>query len=388
MKYLLSLILIIYSINSAEAQKANVKKQFDLAQKQTGLMLHEITKADAKPGQFSPRTLEDNHLILVSSKDWTSGFFPGVLWYLYQYTADEKWLSSAQDFSGKLEKEQFNTGTHDLGFIMYNSYGNGYRLTNNEAYKNIIIQSAKSLATRYNPTTGVIRSWDHNRDKWQYPVIIDNMMNLELLFEATKLSGDSSFYNIAVSHANTTLKNHFRPDFSSYHVVDYNAEDGSVIAKNTHQGYSDASAWARGQAWALYGYTLCYRATKNVAYLKQAEGIAGFILKNLPADKVPFWDYDDPKIPEVPRDASAAAITASALLELRLFSLNKKQYTKAAKKMLSSLAKKYSSKPGGNKGFILGHSTGNLPKDSEIDVPLNYADYYYLEALLRYQKGK
>jgi hypothetical protein len=297
MKNLLSLILIIYSINSAEAQKANVKKQFDLAQKQTGLMLHEITKADEKPGQFSPRTLEDNHLILVSSKDWTSGFFPGVLWYLYQYTADEKWLSSAQDFSGKLEKEQFNTGTHDLGFIMYNSYGNGYRLTNNEAYKNILIQSAKSLATRYNPTTGVIRSWDHNRDKWQYPVIIDNMMNLELLFEATKLSGDSSFYNIAVSHANTTLKNHFRPDFSSYHVVDYNAEDGSVIAKNTHQGYSDASAWARGQAWALYGYTLCYRATKNAAYLKQAEGIAGFILKNLPADKVPFWDYDDPKIP-------------------------------------------------------------------------------------------
>lgn len=387
MKYLLSLTLLIYSITSVSAQKTNVKKQFEFSQNQTSLMLKEIKKADAKPSEFSPRTVENNKLQLVASNDWTSGFFPGVLWYLYEYTGDDKWLNNAQDFTHKLEKEQFNTRTHDVGFIIYNSYGNGYRLTDNEAYKDIIIQSAKSLSTRFNPTAGVIRSWDHNQDKWDYPVIIDNMMNLELLFEATRFSGDSSFYKIAVSHADNTLKNHFRPDFTSYHVVDYNIEDGSVLKKNTHQGYNDASAWARGQAWALYGYTVCYRETKNEAYLRQAEGIAEYILKNLPADKVPFWDFDDPKIPEAPRDASAAAITASALLELRQYSNNKKQYTKAAKQMLSSLSKKYTSEAGSNKGFILDHSTGNLQRDSEVDVPLNYADYYYLEALLRYKRG-
>jgi len=388
MNHLFSLILLIGSTNFTYAQKVNVKKQFDFAKNQTDIMLQEIPKADAKSDRVLPRTLEDGKLKLVVSKDWTSGFFPGILWYLYDYTGDSKWLNQAQTFTEKLEKEQFNKGTHDLGFIINCSYGNGYRLTKNEAYKNIIIQAAKSLSTRFNPQTGVIRSWDHNKNKWQYPVIIDNMMNLEMLFEATKFTGDSSYYNIAVSHANKTLENHFRPDFSSFHVVDYNVENGEVTKRSTHQGYSDASAWARGQAWALYGYTMCYRETKNPAYLKQAEGIAGFILNNLPADMVPFWDYDDPEIPNVSRDASAAAITASALYELRLYSSDGKIYTKAANSILKSLSSKYTSEPGENKGFILDHSTGHRPVNSEVDVPLNYADYYYLEALLRYNTLK
>ncbi|RYD73679.1 MAG: hypothetical protein EOP53_19680, partial [Sphingobacteriales bacterium] len=238
--------------------------------------------------------------------------------------------------------------------------------------------------------TGTIKSWDHMKT-WAYPVIIDNMMNLELLFAATKLSGDSAFYKIAVSHADATLKNHFRADNSSYHVVDYDsANAGNILSKNTHQGYADETAWARGQAWGLYGYTLCYRETKNKVYLQQAEKIAAYIFKhkNLPQDLVPYWDYQAPQIPNEPRDASAAAIAASALYELSLYSSNKKNYLKKANAIVKNLTASYRSAVGENKGFILIHSTGHKPAKSEIDVPLSYADYYYLEALMRSKKLK
>ncbi len=375
------LVLMFISFNVANAQKVNLKKQFAFAQRQTEFMLQQIKVADAKPGQVSPRTLENGILKMVSSRDWTSGFFPGNLWYLYEYTKDEKWLKEAQKFTHHLEKEQFNKGTHDLGFMIYGSYGHGYRLTKDENYKNIIIQAAKSLCTRFNPKSGVIKSWDH---KNEYPVIIDNMMNLELLFEATRFTGDSSFYKIAVSHADQTLKNHFREDNSSYHVLDYDTESENVKRKITAQGYSDDSAWARGQAWGLYGFIICYRETKDQKYLDQANKIAAFILNhpNLPKDLVPYWDYNDPTIPHTSKDASAAAITASALYELHGYSKNQ-GYKKKADKILHSLSKNYLSPEKKNKGFILLHSTGHRPAKSEIDVPLIYADYYYLEALLR-----
>ena len=366
----------------------NLPKAFAQADRQTLLMLKEIekVKADAKKTDLvTPRTLENGKLKLVASKDWTSGFFPGELWFLYEYSGNKMWLEQARKFTAMIEQEQFNGKTHDMGFKVFCSVGTGYRITKDAHYREVIIQSAKTLATRFNPKTGVILSWDHSRDKWVNPVIIDNMMNLELLFEATKLTGDSSFYKIAVSHANTTMKNHFRPDFSSYHVVDYDPNTGAVLKKTTHQGYSDASAWARGQAWAVYGYTLCYRYTKNPAYLKQAENIAAYILNNptMPADLVPFWDFNAPNIPNEPRDVSAAAVIASALYELSGYSANKNLYVVKADKMLNSISAKYISAPGTDKGFILSHSTGSKPSDSEVDVPLSYGDYYYLEALLR-----
>ena len=273
--------------------------------------------------------------------------------------------------------------------MIYCPFGNGYKLTKDTAYRSVIVQAAKSLSTRFNKTAGVLKSWDHNGDKWKFPVIIDNMMNLELLFEATKFTGDSSFYKIAISHADNTIKNHFRPDFSSYHVIDYDtAQNGKVLQKITAQGYANESSWARGQAWALYGYTMCFRETKKQSYLAQADGIANFILssKITPEDGIPYWDYNDPKIPNASRDASAASITASALYELAKYSKNGKKYKAAADKILYSLSTKYVSKPGENYGFILEHSTGHLPANSEIDVPINYADYYYLEALLRSKK--
>jgi unsaturated chondroitin disaccharide hydrolase len=384
----LVILIALLSVNTAVfAQKVDIAKQFKYAGQQTDYMLEALKTADTSKGKLFPRTFEDGQLKLINSKDWTSGFFSGILWYLYDYTKDKKWLIQAQDYTARLANEQYNKTTHDLGFIIYCSFGNGYRLTKNEYYKKVIIQAARSLSTRFNPKTGVIRSWDHNKDKWKYPVIIDNMMNLELLFNATKLTGDSSFYKIAISHANHTMLNHFRPDHSSYHVVDYDPETGKVIQKNTAQGYSDASAWARGQAWGLYGYTMCYRETGDKKYLIQAQNIAHFIFNNptLPKDLVPYWDYNDPAIPNAPRDVSAAAIMASALYELATYSSGN-DYKEKANIILANLSDYYKAPLNTNGNFILLHSTGNKPSKSEIDVPINYADYYYLEALLRSRK--
>lgn len=369
------------------AQKVDVKKAFQHAATQTNLLLKEVEKAKdpKKPQLFSPRTIEAGHLKLVASRDWTSGFFPGVLWYLDEFYGTEHWKNAAKKFTADVEQEKNNGTTHDMGFKVYCSVGNGYRLTHDPHYRDVLVTAAKTLSTRFNPKTGVILSWDHSRDKWVNPVIIDNMMNLELLFEATKLTGDSSFYKIAVSHANTTMKNHFRADYSSYHVIDYDPQTGAVLKKNTHQGYSHESAWSRGQAWALYGYTMCYRYTKNPRYLAQAENVAKFILNhpNMPKDLVPYYDFDAPGIPNEPRDASAAALISSALYELNTYSKARKDYRKKADQILESLSTKYTAPAGSSFGFILLHSTGSKPGNFEVDAPLNYADYYYLEALLR-----
>lgn len=386
--FLLPVVLLILSLSTFAQQNAAV---FADIEKQTSVMLQEIPAAkNEKPDLVSPRTIEKGNLKVVSSRDWTSGFFPGQLWMLYEYTGKPEWKTQAQAYTANLEREKTNGGTHDMGFKMYCSYGSGYRLTKDPQYREILIQSAKTLCTRFRPITGCIRSWDHNGDKWAYPVIIDNMMNLELLFAATQFTGDSSFYKIAVTHANTTMKNHYRADYSSWHVVDYDTVTGQVIKKNTHQGYADESTWARGNAWGLYGYVMCYRFTKDKTYLQHAERIANYLLKHpkMPADLVPYWDFNDPTIPDAPRDASAAAIMASALLELSTYSKNGKSFAATANKILDNLTKNYRSAPGENKGFLLLHSTGHKPYNSEIDVPINYADYYYLEGLLRSKKLK
>ena len=392
--YIRILVALFISVFTTllKAQSVDVKSVFADAEKQTALMLTEIPDAKhAKPELVSPRTLNSKgELVLTPSFRWTSGFFPGELWYLYEYTGNKKWEEQAKAFTRNIEREKYNNASHDVGFKIFCSFGNGYRLTKDKHYKEVIIQAAKTLSTRFSPITGAIKSWD-TMPKWHYPVIIDNMLNLELLFEATKLSGDSSFYKIAVTHANTTLKNHFRKDFSCYHVVDYDSTvAGSIIRKGTQQGYADESAWARGQAWAIYGYTMCYRETRDPKYLKQAENVAGYILNNptLPADFVPYWDFNAPNIPNEPKDASAAACMAAGLYELSTYSTKGKIYKKAADKMIESLTNNYRSPMGESKGFILLHSTGAKPNNSEVDAPLPYADYYYLEAVLRAKKIK
>ena len=336
-----------------------------------------------------PRTFEHGQLKTTGPKDWTSGFFPGALWYLYEFTGEPKLLAAAKDYTARLESIQDFNGHHDVGFMLFCSYGNGYRLTKDPAYQKVLLRGAGSLASRYDPKVGLIRSWSHGQ--WTYPVIIDNMMNLELLTWAAREGGGGNLRKIAVSHADLTLKNHYRKDASSYHVVDYDPASGKVSRQITFQGLADDSSWARGQAWGLYGYTMMARETGNPAYQKHALRIADFIMKHprLPADKVPYWDFNAPDIPDAKRDASAGAIMASAMIELagRVKGQQRKLLVDFARQQLLSLSSPaYFAKPGENGNFILMHSVGFLPRDSEVDVPLNYADYYFLEALLRYRK--
>lgn len=370
--------------NNPSNPESLVADNFAFAEKQLNSMVQTLGETKKNPRNSE----EDGSLRMVKSSDWTSGFFPGNLWYMYEYTKDDKWKIAAEKFTQNLENEQWNGTTHDMGFKMYCSFGNGYRLTENAAYKEILIQSAKTLITRFRSEVGAIRSWDHNGKKWHYPVIIDNMMNLELLFWATKATGDSIYYDIAVAHAETTLKNHFRENNSSYHVINYDTLSGAVLDKNTHQGYAHESSWARGQAWGLYGFTMVYRETGNQAFLDQAIKITEFILnnENMPEDLVPYWDFDAPNIPGAPRDASAAAVIASGLYELATFTEKEKYSSIADKIMISLSSPTYRSEIGENNNFLLMHSTGNRPKNSEVDVPIIYADYYWLEANLRKMK--
>ncbi len=377
-------VLALFSLSRNRADGVQLsQRNFAFAQKQLTLALERLGDSQNNPRS----TNNDGTLQLVPSKDWTSGFFPGCLWLIYEYTGEEKWKIAAQKFTRNLEQEKLNGTTHDMGFKMFCSFGNGYRLTGDREYKEILLESAKMLITRFNPKVGCIRSWDHHAHLWQYPVIIDNMMNLELLFWAAKESGDLIFYNIARHHAETTLKNHFRSDYSTWHVLNYDTATGQVLDRHTHQGYAHESTWARGQAWALYGFTMVYRETREQRFLNQAVHIANFILhhKNFPDDMVPYWDFDAPNINQEPRDASAAAIICSALYELSTH-LGREgvPYKSAADKIIASLSsEKYLAKLGANANFLLMHAVGNKPANSEIDVPIIYADYYFLEANLR-----
>jgi unsaturated chondroitin disaccharide hydrolase len=335
-----------------------------------------------------PRTFEHDALVTALTKDWTVGFFPGSLWFLYEATGDAKWRTAAAAFTALLEPQQFNRSTHDVGFILNCSFGNGYRLTGEPAYRQVLLNGAESLGSRFNPAVGCIKSWDRDPAVFTCPVIIDNMMNLELLLWAARNGGDPRLRTMAIAHADTTLRNHYRPDNSCFHVVDYDPITGLVRRRVTHQGAGDESAWSRGQAWGLYGYTVLFRETRDPRYLAQAEKIATFLIHHprLPADKVPYWDFDAPDIPHAPRDSSAAAVMCSALFELRRYVAPPAaaEYTAFAAQQLRSLASPaYLAQPGENGGFLLKHATGNHPKNSEVDVPLDYADYYFLEALLR-----
>ncbi|MCP4311282.1 MAG: glucuronyl hydrolase [Bacteroidetes bacterium] len=384
---LASLIIALSSCGNptGEGSEFNIEsigKQLRLLDENTQNVIAESHESE----RIVPRTInEDGSLRVVRSGDWTSGFFPGTLWYMYELSGDEAWKEKAVTYTAPLEKEQFNAFNHDVGFRMFCSFGNALRLSGDEAYIPVLVQSAKTLITRYYKSVGSIRSWNFNEEVWQCPVIIDNMMNLELLFWASEQTGDPVYRDIAVAHALTTMENQFRDDYSTVHVVDYDTITGEVRQKNTHQGYSDESSWARGQAWGLYGFTMTYRFTKDLRFLEQAEQIAGFLLnhENLPEDGVPYWDFDDPGIPDAPRDVSSAAIIASALYELSTYSEKGTFLRSEADRILDSIWENYRSPEGDNYGFILDHATGNLPDGSEIDVPLNYADYYFMEAQLR-----
>ncbi len=371
-------IALLVGVTSCKKDLKWIDSSVDTAAYQLDMMSQEISGENKLP-----RSIRDGQIRLEDLYDWTSGFFPGSLWYMYEFTQDEKFKTYAQEYTDLLYDLKDYDGTHDLGFMVYCSYGNGYRLTGDTSYIHVMLETADNLISRFNETTGTIRSWDFG--DWQFPVIIDNMMNLELLFWASEYSNNPIYKEVALKHADTSMKNHYRTDYSSFHVVDYDTITGEVIKQETFQGYADESAWARGQAWGLYGYTVCYRATGDQKYLDMADNIAALIMNRVDTkDLIPYWDYDAPDIPNAPRDASAAAVTASALLELDGYSTKKGTYYQYAETILKNLSSDaYLAPKGENKGFILMHSVGHLPANSEIDTPLNYADYYYLEGLKR-----
>jgi len=399
MKHLsiLAIFVIFASCNSTKDKKLN-KGDYTFSIETIDSLLKvseerylEMSKT-LKKGEL-PKTFENDTFRVSDVAWWCSGFYPGTLWYLYENTKNEATRILADSMTVRLKAEMNDRSQHDLGFILYCSYGNGLRLTNNQAYKPIMLKGAESLISRYKPTVGCTKSWDWGgkEKNWQCPVIIDNMMNLEFLFWAAKESGNKAYYDKAVTHSLNTMKNHYRPDFSSYHVVDYDSTNGNVRSQITHQGYSNSSAWARGQAWGLYGFAMVYRETKDEKFREHATKIAEFILNNpnYPKDGVPYWDFNAPNIPNALRDASAGAIIASALLELQSYvdtALSKKYFI-AAENILKTLSShSYFAEKGTNGNFILKHSVGHFMGKKEVDVPLTYADYYYVEALIRYKK--
>lgn len=340
-----------------------------------------------------PRNMEGDatcwHCRKADKEEWCGGFWPGILWYNYEATGDTTIRKEAEKFTSSLEfLSKIPAFDHDLGFLMFCSYGNGYRLTRDPHYRQVIIDTADSLATLYNPNVGTILSWPRNvKMLGGHNTIMDNMINLEMLFWAAKNGGGSNLYDIAVKHAETTMKHHFRPDFTCYHVAVYDSVSGDFIKGMTHQGYADNSLWARGQSWAIYGYTMVYRETRDPRFLDFAQKVTDVYLDRLPEDYVPYWDFDDPRIPDAPRDASAAAVVASALLELQGYVVPElsKKYLAAAEKMLASLGSD-AYRSGDRRPAFLDHSVGHHPAGSEIDAAIIYADYYYIEALLRKKK--
>ncbi|MEE9437415.1 MAG: T9SS type A sorting domain-containing protein [Saprospiraceae bacterium] len=313
-------------------------------------------------------------------KWWISGFFAGVSWYMSELVGDNSyWLDIATRWTKDLESQKNDTGNHDVGFQIFCSYGNANRITPNEDYKNIIITAANSLASRYDETVGSIRSWSWGN--WNYPVIVDNMMNLELLLWASENGGDEELKTIAIKHAKKTLENHIREDGSTYHIVDYN-NDGSIKNKDTHQGYNIESTWSRGQAWGIYGFTMMYQYTKNDTFLTAAKKLSDYFIDNLPDDFVPYSDFKDPNIPNVSKDASAAAITCSALFELAKY-VDDDKYKNSAVDILNSLVNNYLAKNSNYHSVI----KRACVRSGDSERGLIYADYYFLEALMRYKNS-
>ena len=369
---LLFVVVGLYIFSPRQQLRVSLKKALDVA------VAHEKAQAEYMlpiEGKI-PKSYNGKEVVTATPRDWTSGFFPATMWLLYEHTGDEQLKEYADIFTRRLEELKDYTGTHDLGFMVFCPYGNAYRLTGDEYYKSVIEQASKSLITRFNPTVGCIRSWNtkHKTPELDFMVIIDNMMNLEMLEWC-------GYHDIARTHADTTIKNHFREDNSTYHVVAYNELTGEVVEKRTRQGAADDSAWARGQAWGLYGYTMMYRMTSEQRYLEQAVKIADYLIHRLPEDAIPNWDFDSDRML---KDSSAGAIMASALIELYGFTQNK-EYLQTAEHQLRSLSSEaYLAPLGENGNFVLMHGVGNLPGNRELDVPLPYGDYYFVEAAMRY----
>jgi hypothetical protein len=353
----------------------------------TKLAAHDA-RSTTKQNYPREHSLNQSTWTTIGPTNWEGGFYPGALWYLYEHTADPAWQARAEAWTAGLSLQQYNTGTHDVGFIIGCSFGQGLRLTDNPAYRDVLLTAARSLSSRFNSAVGATRSWD----RFTFPVIIDNLMNLELLFWAAKNGGTTAsggdaqaLFDMAVSHAAKTLQNHVRSDGSTYHVVDYNPTSGAVLKRFTHQGKSNESTWSRGQAWAIYGFTMTYRETGDSQFLDAARRTADYFLANLPDDWVPPADFQSTYQDLAHKDSSAAAIAASGLIELSQLEtdpLRSERYWSAATNILDSLASPtYLSSDSKNAGLLL-HGARKYPGENRSYM---FGDYYFVEAVMRYQ---
>ena len=347
----------------------------------------------ADTNRYPRGTMTTNALVwrTRAASDWSSGFFPGALWSLYEQTGDTNFSQWAQSWMGAIQPQATLTNTDDLGFMVNCSFGNGYRLTTNPLYQAVLLQAAQSVAARFNPAVGAIGFPGANNIP--YDVWLDSIMNMELLFRAFALGGDTNIYSIAYSHAVQTMLNHVRTNGSTYHIVHYDGNTGAVLSRGTYAGAADESTWARGHAWATYGFTMAYRETGDARFLNTAQRVADYYVANAPSDGVPFWDYQywEYSPTNASRDSSAAAITLSGLLELSQLVTNaaaSSNYWWAAHRIFSSLTStNYLAQENLSSGILL-HGVGETPPlwDQEIDVSLIYGDYYFLEALKRYKE--
>ncbi|NDP22048.1 MAG: hypothetical protein GZ091_13335 [Paludibacter sp.] len=386
-------LLLIFSL-TAKANyvlKDSVNSYLNYAEKQFRYNVNQNTDIAKFVRGYAPTT---NTLRLVSASDWTSGFYPGIMWLLYDYSGDEFWRNKALVYTNSMNGQQTASGDHDIGFKILGGYGNAYKYMAKDSFASVIITASKKFEKIYNPIVGCTRSWFHTPSRvptalkpTQFPVIIDNMMNIELLAKGTILSNDPRFLNIARQHALTTSVNHIRSDSSTYHVVEYDPITGMPRWRGTQQGYDHETTWSRGQAWGIYGFTMMYRYTNEIEMLKTAKKLAAYFIKNTPDDGIVLYDFNLPTtLTDVQRtkDVSASCIAASAFVELFNFTSDS-LYLKQAEKILFVLSKSpYRSDLQSNGKFILTQSTGG--KDYTVNESINYADYYYLEALLRYAK--
>ena len=399
---ILFLVSVLFFVNSMTAQTLDVDKQLQYCSKQVNRALTELRLKD---GSYD-FTKEPRNILKgdkqkgwncrkATAEEWCDGFWPGILWMDYQNFGDEAVRKAAEGYTESLKGIAYRPCyDHDIGFLMFCSFGKGYEINHSPEYKKIILTSADSLATLFNPIVGTILSWPRmvEQEHWPHNTIMDNMMNLDMMFWAAKNGGNKLLYDLAVTHAKTTMKNHFRPDGSCYHVAVYDTISGDFIKGVTHQGYADNSMWARGQAWAIYGYTMVYRYTKNKMFLDFAQKVTDIYIKRLKEtsdDLVPLWDMDDSRGVKggAPKDASAACVVADALLELQGYVGDEtgNEYKQFALQTLAQLSTDKYQSGKRNVAFLM-HSTGHHPAGSEIDASIIYADYYYLEALIRAKK--
>ena len=383
---------------AAQVPTLDVDKQLQYCHKQVKRALTELQQKD---GSYD-YTMEPRNILKgdkqkgwncrkATAEEWCDGFWPGILWMDYRNTKDEAVRKAAEGYTESLKGIAYRPCyDHDIGFLMFCSYGKGYEVNHSQEYKNVILASADSLATLFNPIVGTILSWPREVKprNWPHNTIMDNMMNLDMMFWTAKNGGNKLLYDLAVTHAKTTMQNHFRPDGSCYHVAVYDTINGNLIKGVTHQGYADNSMWARGQSWAIYGYTMVYRYTHNKMFLDFAQKVTDIYIKRLKEtsdDLIPLWDMDDPRgVKGAPRDVSASCVVADALLELQQYVGGEKgeEYKQFAIQSLAQLSTDKYQSGKKNVAFLM-HSTGHHPAGSEIDASIIYADYYYLEALNR-----